>query len=81
MYDGDMAVTMVPPSELLPDVLPTDRLNARAMPVRPLRDELRRIPTVRNAITVVMALVQTFGVVIAAAWSSTPGGATSWRSC
>ena len=59
--------TMVPPADLLPDVLPTDRLNARAMPVRPLRDELRRIPTVRNVITVVMALVQTFGVVIAAA--------------
>ena len=39
------------------------------MPVRPLRDELRRIPTVRNVVTVVMALVQTFGVVIAAAWS------------
>ena len=36
------------------------------MPVRPLRDELRRIPTVRNVVTVVMALVQTFGVVIAA---------------
>ncbi len=58
--------TMVPPDELLPDVLPTERLNARAMPTRPLRDELRKIPTVRNAITVVMALVQTFGVVIAA---------------
>ncbi len=38
--------TMVPPTTLLPDVLPTERLNARAMPVRPLRDELRRIPTV-----------------------------------
>ncbi|MET0324282.1 MAG: fatty acid desaturase [Ilumatobacteraceae bacterium] len=61
-----MAVTMVPPEDLLPEVLPTDRLNVRAMPVRPLRDELRRIPTVRNAVTVVMALVQTFGVVIAA---------------
>ena len=40
--------TMVPPEDLLPDVLPTDRLNARAMPTRPLRDELRRIPTARN---------------------------------
>jgi fatty acid desaturase len=59
--------TMVPPADLLPDVLPTSRLNARAMPVRPLRDELRRIPTARNALTVVMALVETFGVVIAAA--------------
>jgi fatty acid desaturase len=59
--------TMVPPADMLPDVLPTDRLNARAMPVRLLRDDLRRIPTARNAVTVVMALVQTFGVVIAAA--------------
>jgi fatty acid desaturase len=58
--------TLVPPAPALPDVLPTDRLNARAMPTRPLRDELRRIPTVRNAVTVVMALVQTFGVVAAA---------------
>jgi fatty acid desaturase len=72
MYDRDMAMTlprttMVPAPDLLPDVLPTDRLNVRAMPVRPLRDELRRIPTVRNAITVGFALVQTFGVVVAAA--------------
>jgi len=57
---------MVPPVEALPDVLPTERLNARAMPVRPLRDELRRIPTVRNVITVVAALAQTLGVVAAA---------------
>ena len=58
---------MAPPDALLPDVLPTERLNVRAMPTRPLRDDLRRIPTVRNVITVVMALVQTFGAVIAAA--------------
>jgi fatty acid desaturase len=59
--------TMVPADAHLPDVLPTDRLNARAMPTRPLRDDLRRIPTLRNVITVVTALAQTFGVVIAAA--------------
>ncbi len=57
---------MVPADALLPDVLPTQRLNGRAMPVRPLRDELRRIPTIRNALTVVAALAQTFGVVVAA---------------
>ena len=71
MYDRRVetiaARTMVPPDALLPDVLPTERLNARAMPTRPLRDDLRRIPTVRNVVTVVMALAQTFGVVIAAA--------------
>ena len=70
MYDHPVetiaARTMAPPDALLPDVLPTERLNVRAMPTRPLRDELRRIPTVRNVITVVMALVQTFGAVIAA---------------
>jgi fatty acid desaturase len=63
--------TMVPPDEVLPDVLPTDRLNARAMAMRPLRDELRRIPTARNVGTVTMALVQTIGVVIAAAYVNT----------
>jgi len=63
--------TMVPPADLLPEVLPTARLNARAMPTRPLRDSLRRIPTLRNVITVVMAVLQTFGVVIAAAWLNT----------
>lgn len=59
--------TMVPAPSVLPDdVLPTERLNGRAMPTRPLRDELRRIPVVRNTITVAGALVQSFGVVIAA---------------
>lgn len=57
---------MVPPASALPDVLPTDRLNARGMPTRPLRDDLRRIPTARNVVTVAMAVVQTFGVVAAA---------------
>ncbi len=57
---------MVPPAEALPDILPTARLNRKAMVTRPLRDDLRRIPTVRNVFTVVFALVQTFGVMAAA---------------
>lgn len=69
--NGARARTMVPPPESLPDVLPTDRLNARAKPVRELRDELRRIPNGRNAITVAGAVVQSFGVVAAAAWINT----------
>ncbi len=59
--------TLVPGPELLPDVLPTDRLNERAKPVRELRDDLRRISNVRNAITVAGALLQSVGVVVAAA--------------
>lgn len=63
--------TMIPPPEALPDVLPTDRLNERAKPRRPLRDDLRRISNGRNALTVAGALLQSFGVVIAAAWINT----------
>jgi fatty acid desaturase len=63
--------TMIPPPEALPDVLPTDRLNERAKPRRPLRDDLRRISNGRNTITVAGALLQSFGVVIAAAWINT----------
>ncbi len=62
---------MVPPREALPDVLPTDLLNVRAMPTRPWRDDLRRIPNARNAFTVVLALVQTVGLVVAAALVNT----------
>jgi fatty acid desaturase len=58
---------MVPPDEHLPDVLPSDRLNERAKPRPPLRDDLRRIPNLRNAIAVASTLAQSFGVVIAAA--------------
>jgi fatty acid desaturase len=58
---------MVPPDRALPDVLPTERLNVRGVLVRPWRDELRRIPTARNVVTVAGAIVQTFGVVSLAA--------------
>ncbi|HEX3607875.1 MAG TPA: fatty acid desaturase [Candidatus Dormibacteraeota bacterium] len=66
-----MATTMLPAPELLPDVLPTERLNARGMARPPVRDEYRRIPDVRNAVTVASALLQTAGVVIAAGWIGT----------
>ncbi len=52
-------------------MLPTDRLNGRGMATPVWRDELRRIPNVRNGFTVVGALAQSFGVVIAAAWINT----------
>ncbi len=61
------STNMVPPPALLPDVLPTERLNERAKPVRELRDELRRIPNLRNVVAVLATLTQSFGIVIAAA--------------
>lgn len=63
--------TMVPADDALPDVLPTDRLNARGVPTRNLRNDLRRIPNVRNGLTVAGAVAQSFGVVILGAWIHT----------
>jgi fatty acid desaturase len=62
-----LPTNLVPIPEALPDVLPTDRLNERGKPTRALRDELRRIPNARNVIAVGSTLLQSFGVVIAAA--------------
>jgi fatty acid desaturase len=54
---------MVPTDDALPDVLPTERLQAGGRPRPPWRDELRRIPGVRNAITVVSCWAQAVGVI------------------
>lgn len=58
---------MVPPASALPDVLPTDRLTARGVVRRPWRDDLRLIPNARNVATLIGAVLQTYGVVAAAA--------------
>jgi len=65
---------MVPPPELLPDVLPSERLTPAAKPVPPLRDELRRIAGTRNALTVAAAWAQAVAVVLAACWVDHPVG-------
>jgi fatty acid desaturase len=58
-----MAATMVPTDDLLPDVLPTERLNERGMATKEWRDDLRRINNVGNVGTVIGAVVMSFGVV------------------
>ena len=63
---------MVPPPDLLPDVLPTERLTANGVPAPEIRSELRRIPTMRNAITVIGVWAQVVVVLVAAAWLSHP---------
>lgn len=62
-----MPVSIVPPASALPDALPNERFNERGMPVRELRDELRRIPNLRNVVAVIATLLQSYGVVVAAA--------------
>jgi fatty acid desaturase len=69
-----MAATMVPPVERLPDVLPTERLTATAMPVPEVRAELRRIQDLRNAGSVVLCWAQAGVLVGLAAWIAHPIG-------
>jgi fatty acid desaturase len=59
---------MAPPREILPMVLPTERLNARGMPVPAIRDELRRIPNVRNVFNVLSVWLQSFGLIAVVCW-------------
>lgn len=58
---------MVPRPELRPDVLPSGHLTETGRPIPPLRAELRRIPDLRNALSVMGALLQTVGLVALAA--------------
>lgn len=57
---GAAGTTMVPSIERLPQVLPTDRLTESGMPVREIRDDLRRIADVRNVGSVALCWVQAF---------------------
>ncbi|MEZ5383299.1 MAG: fatty acid desaturase [Microthrixaceae bacterium] len=55
-------------AERLPQVLPTDRLLANGMARRDLRNDLRRIPNVRNAITVLSVWASAALLIGAAVW-------------
>jgi fatty acid desaturase len=59
---------MVPDATALPDVLPTDRLQASGMPKPVIRDELRRIPNGHNALNVISVYVQSLGLLALATW-------------
>jgi fatty acid desaturase len=63
---------MLPPAEVLPDVLPTERLTATAKPVSEIRDRLRRIDDVGNVFTVLGLWSQTALTVALALWLSHP---------
>src|SRR3954453_3400277 len=67
-----MATTMTPTPDVLPDVLPTERLTANGMPVPAVRAELRRIPNLANAWTVFAVWASTVAIVAGAIWSDPP---------
>lgn len=63
---------MVPPQDLLPDTLPTDRLFANAKTRPPVREELRRIRNGRSALAIVSLYAQAVVVLAGAAWLGHP---------
>lgn len=65
-------MTVLPPPELLPEVLPTDRLTASGRPVPEVRAGLRRIHDGRNVVTVLGCWAQVVLPVVAAVWLDHP---------
>ena len=63
---------MVPGPAARPDVLPTDRLLANGLCRRELRDELRRIDGVRNALSVASIWIALGATLAAAVWLDDP---------
>ena len=62
-----MAATVVPEPEALPETLPTARLAGSGRPLPAVRAELKQIDDRRSALTVAGALLQSLGVLAAAA--------------
>jgi fatty acid desaturase len=63
---------MVPDTSILPDVLPTDRLQSSGMPVPAVRESLRRTHNCRNVANVISVWVQSFGLIALATWIDHP---------
>ena len=62
-----MATTMLPAPDLLPDVLPTDRLTASGRPLPHIRAELRHIDDRREVLTVAGAWAFILVLIVGAA--------------
>jgi fatty acid desaturase len=65
---------MLPQPDVLPSVLPTERLTPTGRPVPALRESLRRIPNARNVATVISLYLQTAAVLGLAVWLHNPFG-------
>ncbi|MCU1430740.1 MAG: hypothetical protein JWL83_4740 [Actinomycetia bacterium] len=63
---------MLPEPSALTGFAPTERLTADARPAPGWREELRRIPNVRNGFSVASVYVQTLGVIALAVWLNNP---------
>jgi fatty acid desaturase len=59
---------MIPDAGVLERIAPTAKITESGRPTPEFREELRRIPNVRNAVNVVLCYAQTIGIVVAAVW-------------
>jgi fatty acid desaturase len=59
---------MLPAAAVLEHFVPTERLTAVARPANAFREELRRIPNVRNTLAVAAVYAETIGIIVAAVW-------------
>jgi fatty acid desaturase len=57
---------MVPAPALLTTITPTERITASGRPAPGYREQLRRVPNVRNAVAVLSVWAQTAGILVAA---------------
>jgi fatty acid desaturase len=73
VLNGGVINTMVPPREFLVEGRETDLVHADGRPTREFRAELRRIPSLRNAGSVVSVYVQTIAVIWGAVHFGLPG--------
>lgn len=73
VLNGGVTNTMVPPREFLLAGRETDRVHADGRPTREFRAELRRIPSVRNAASVISVYAQTIAVIWGAVRFGLPG--------
>ena len=67
-----MTTTMLPAADVLPDVLPTDRLTASGKAVPAVREQLRKIPNLPNAFSVAFCWVQILGPIYLAVRLNNP---------
>ncbi len=69
-----MALTMVADQEARPEVLPTEQLMANGMARPELRQDLRRINNLRNAVTVASVWLWVAVIIGVAVWLDNPLG-------
>jgi fatty acid desaturase len=67
-----VVATMIPEHALLVAPAADARVNAQGKPVPEFREALRRIPSWRNAFTVVMLYAVTIGIIWFAVWANNP---------